>query len=709
MKRERPGLERIKAWINESQKSHVSAPEIKANPVSGANATVEAGEVRVPANKLSLAEVNTVANEFLKVLNSYNPPNESASDWTVKIALVDVLIDVYVVCESGGICIELIADPSPTGLAFDHQLSMHSHELKALTDFETDLISVMISNIGIAKDKNEKPMELIRPISDILFGAYNMHFLKDRFSDKLVHRLYEEGKVANFTGSERFIFPWAISSDIGTKLYDIIAENNIERSLEVGLAFGLSALFICEAHDKKGSGHHTAIDPCQSVEFESIGLAQIESANLNQYFRHLEFKDYEIFPKILEAREHYQFIFIDGLHMQDYVTLDFFYSDMLLDVGGFMAFDDCHAPGVSSAVAYFENNRQYRFVPEYSVLRFRVYQKLADDNRTIVSPNHHVDYSEKYYQLSGIKQPAALRQVEPNAVQSSVISVVGIDGLFPNDLTVEGYWSAIEKQTVLYDDYAADFLLTRSESDQPKNLSGGMLKTAYDFDPLFFNISVAEAEIMDPQLRHMLMSVQRAIEDAGHTTSSLSDKTVGVYIGAEGSDYNDVHRSESFARNYILHQSGPSLANRISHHFDFQGPSEVINTMCSSGAVGVAHAVEALRSGDIDYAIVGAVKINFVSSIYGALEELNITSRSGKCYSFHQDSDGYVRSEGVVSLILTRQHIAEEQNDHVYANIRAVATNYNGRDGHSMFSPSKNAQKELLKKCITESGIAVQM
>lgn len=658
------------------------------------------------------ANIHKLAEQFLAILNSYKITKKSVLDWTVKIELVDSDQDVFVFSRDSELSCVALDNSASAQTPYNNVAQMHVRELNELIAFKTDLISVMISNIGIFEDKDRKPMELIRPLSDILFGAYNMHFLKDKFSGNLIYSIYCDSKVSNFEGAERFIFPWAISSDIGIKLYEVIKHNNVRNSLEIGFAFGLSTLFMCQSHKDKGYGSHTAVDPCQSVEFESIGLSQIEKAGLNSLFRHLESKDYEILPKILESGQKYQFIFIDGLHMQDYVTIDFFYSDLLLDVGGFLAFDDCHAPGVSSAVAYFENNRQYRLVPEYCVLRFRVYEKIGEDNRTITNPNHHVDFIKNYYDLAGVSQPNINPQTNhkvsaANVLKNTPVSIVGIDGVFPNDLTVEGFWDAVKNEQVMYSSYPKSYLTSRNKAPDEGHLTAGLLDSAYLFDPEYFNISVGEAQIMDPQLRHLFMSVQRAIEDAGITDKQLVDNTVGVYIGAEGSDYNDVHRDESFSRNYILHQAGPSLAHRLSYHFDFTGPSEVINTMCSSGAACIERAVSELRSGRIDYAIVAAVKINFIDSIYDVLQGLNITTSAKQCFSFHEQSSGYVRSEGVVSLVLTLNHTAKENRDNVYANIMSVATNYNGRDGHSMFTPSKNAQKALVKQCLADAQMSI--
>lgn len=71
---------------------------------------------------------------------------------------------------------------------------------------------------------------------------------------------------------------------------------------------------------------------------------------------------------------------------------------------------------------------------------------------------------------------------------------------------------------------------------------GAFLDDIWGFDNTFFNISPREAKSMDPQQRILLMTTQRALEDAGYVgdaTPSFQKKTVGCYIGLATGDYTD--------------------------------------------------------------------------------------------------------------------------------------------------------------------------
>jgi predicted O-methyltransferase YrrM len=90
--------------------------------------------------------------------------------------------------------------------------------------------------------------------------------------NQLLEQIYQTGRVEDAEGNSINPFPVATPSDTGTILYEIVKKYNLQKTLEIGMAYGLSTLFICQAHQDKGLGSHIAIDPGQTNKWKSIGV-----------------------------------------------------------------------------------------------------------------------------------------------------------------------------------------------------------------------------------------------------------------------------------------------------------------------------------------------------------------------------------------------------------------------------------------------------
>ena len=184
--------------------------------------------------------------------------------------------------------------------------------------------------------------------------------------NELIEEIYSSGKVEDGQGNQINPFPTALSYELGVELYNLIYNHTIEKTLEIGMAYGLSSLFICQAHHDKGiGGHHTAIDPMESIDYASIGLLNISRAGLDDTFKFYESCSYDVLPQLYQANELFDLIFIDGMHLFDYALVDFFYSDLLLKPGGLLIIDDVWMPSIRKMVMFVIKNRHYELVPDF--------------------------------------------------------------------------------------------------------------------------------------------------------------------------------------------------------------------------------------------------------------------------------------------------------------------------------------------------------
>jgi len=76
------------------------------------------------------------------------------------------------------------------------------------------------------------------------------------------------------------------------------------------------------------------------------------------------------------------------------------------------------------------------------------------------------------------------------------------------------------------------------------------------------------------------------------------------------------------------------FANRISYTFDFNGPSFAIDTACSSSLVALSQAVQAIKSGQCDAAIVGGANLLLKPCNSLQFHRLSMLSPQGMCKAF---------------------------------------------------------------------------
>lgn len=145
----------------------------------------------------------------------------------------------------------------------------------------------------------------------------------------------------------------------------LIAERKPKVSLEVGLAFGISALFICEAMSAASENpKHIVIDPAQHAQayWHGVGLANLERAGYRGFVEFIEKPSQIALPELISAGRKIDFAFIDGEHLFDHALVDFFFVDQLLNVGGVVVLDDTGWPAIRKLARFVAANRSYRVI-----------------------------------------------------------------------------------------------------------------------------------------------------------------------------------------------------------------------------------------------------------------------------------------------------------------------------------------------------------
>lgn len=304
--------------------------------------------------------------------------------------------------------------------------------------------------------------------------------------------------------------------------------------------------------------------------------------------------------------------------------------------------------------------------------------------------------------------PAAVNQAGKQpampAASPGAIAIIGMSGRFPMAKDLHEFWVNLQAGKDCITEIPAERWDSKLYPGAPK--WGGFIEGMDTFDPFFFNISPAEAIHMDPQQRLLMMYVWKAIEDAGYAPQSLSGSNTGIFTGITGYEYNRLLvqagiPAEGYSTIGMMATMGP---NRMSYFLDIHGPSEPIETACSSSLVAIHRAVEAIQSGACDMAVAGGVNTLLTPEIYDSLARGGMLSPDGRCKTFSDSANGYVRAEGVGMLLLKRLENAERDGDHIYGIIRSAAVNHGGR-ANSLTAPNPRAQVQLLLDAYRKAGI----
>jgi predicted O-methyltransferase YrrM len=186
----------------------------------------------------------------------------------------------------------------------------------------------------------------------------------------LVDKIYARGSVIDNDGDAIPLRPHSIERSQGEALRDLAVAEGAGRTIEVGLALGMSALFLCQAVLARG-GRHVAIDPFQRESWNGAGLRTLREAGVEGLVEVIEDESQLALPRLVAEGREFDFAFVDGDHRFEGVFLDLYFMTRLVRPGGLVVVDDMWMPAVRTAVAYVEKNLAATLEPDALPNAFR--------------------------------------------------------------------------------------------------------------------------------------------------------------------------------------------------------------------------------------------------------------------------------------------------------------------------------------------------
>lgn len=319
------------------------------------------------------------------------------------------------------------------------------------------------------------------------------------------------------------------------------------------------------------------------------------------------------------------------------------------------------------------------------------------------------------------------------------IAIVGIGCRFAGAEDLQAYWRMMLDGRHGFGRVPADRWdasafesESRRAADKSYTSVGAFIDDIKTFPALALKVPPRRVEVMDPQHRFALECALQAIHDAGYSPEALPHRT-GVFLGVTASEYSKLMGARIVAQMAATgaygeppedpsvlakavervspprpYSASGSLANMtaatVAQELDLHGPAYSVDSACASALVAIHDAVTQLRAGQIDSALAGGVYLQITPDHYVAFSRVGAMSAQGVCRPFDARADGFVQGDGAGVLLLKRLEDAQRDGDRVYAVLRGIAANSDGR-GSGPMAPVKAGQTECIRLALEDGGV----
>jgi 8-amino-7-oxononanoate synthase len=324
----------------------------------------------------------------------------------------------------------------------------------------------------------------------------------------------------------------------------------------------------------------------------------------------------------------------------------------------------------------------------------------------------------------------------------TAIAIVGMGCRFAGAEDLSAYWRLTRDGRDAFgpiptDRWPAELFFDKNKRAVDKTYApaGAFMKDIRSFPAIALGLPPRRVEVMDPQQRLALEVALDAVEDAGYRPEGLPRRT-GVFMGITAQEFRslaalrvgavlmaagavgrrdlteaDVHAITAGVERIVPSRPytapgglGNMSAAIIAQELDLHGPAYTTDAACASAHMAVFDAVQQLRTGVIDAAIAGGAYVQILPDHYVVFSRIGAMSAQGLCLPFDARADGFVQGDGAGVVLLKRLEDAVRDGDRIYAVIRGVAINNDGR-GDGPMAPNQVGQTEVIREAYADAGL----
>ena len=249
---------------------------------------------------------------------------------------------------------------------------------------------------------------------------------------------------------------------------------------------------------------------------------------------------------------------------------------------------------------------------------------------------------------------------------------------------------------------------------------GRLLAGVCHFDPLKYQ-KKKEVRVGTRAGSISIWCAREAIADSGLVLENLPKDRIGIYIGC--TEHGNVEtENEIFAiskfgydTKYWSHYHNPRTvannpAGEASLNLGITGPAYTIGAACAAGNLGLIHATQMLRLGEVDLAVCGGISESIHTfgifagfKSQGALATNEVPAKASR--PFDKARNGIVVSEGGCLYTLERLDDALARGARIYAEIAGYGVN---SDASDYVLPNPVRQAECVRKSLANAGMAAR-
>ncbi|MFQ5610855.1 MAG: beta-ketoacyl-ACP synthase II [Anaerolineae bacterium] len=288
------------------------------------------------------------------------------------------------------------------------------------------------------------------------------------------------------------------------------------------------------------------------------------------------------------------------------------------------------------------------------------------------------------------------------------VVVTGLGALSPVGNTVDEVWSALIN---------GQSGITEAEVLAEAGLETRFAGLVKEFDPVDA-FGRKEARRMD-RVMHFAMEVGRqALDDSRLLENGVDRNRIGVTLSSAIGGVTTLLKQYDIYSKRGARKVSPfmvpmiladSPAARLAIEYGFRGPSMSIVSACATGTNALGEAFEMIARGSADALVAGgadaAIHPMLVAgfNMMGALSTRNDDPASA-CRPFDATRDGFVISEGAVSLVLEELEHAKARGAHIYGEVIGYGTSV---DANHMAAPLDSGEGASLamQNALRRAGI----